>query len=224
MMKKAIRIAIILGFLLTTFIAAPPAFATDEEPHKGPYSTLMLEAFAAETGKTVDEIKALRESGLTYREIALQLGYEGEELSDLFDRVGEAVLALAVEEGIITQEVSDQLSQRLEIIRNIASWLVGIFLQRLGLTREEVVAYLQSGMTLREIMEMQGIEVGQGLYRRCGLSMEEIISRVRAGESMNDICPPLVNRPDVGTWFEWPGFDWSGFELSGYQWPWLNQP
>ena len=223
-MKKAIKIVIILGLLMVTLMAVTPAFAAEGEPLSGPYSDLMLEAFAAETGKTVAEIQAYRDGGLTYREIAVELGYEGEDLVDLFDRVGEAVLALAVERGIITQETSDQLSLRIVIIQKIASWLVGIFLERLGLTREEIVTYLQSGMTLREIMEMQGIEVGRGIVNRCGLSMEEVIARVRAGEKLNEICPPLSDRPDFKPGFNWPGINWPGFDWSGFEWQGFNHP
>jgi hypothetical protein len=223
MMKKAIKVMVILGLLLAGFSTTTPTFAADEEPFDGPYSTILLEAFATETGETVEDILALRMSGLSYREIAIQLGYEGEELTDLFERVGETALALAVEEGIITQEESDQITVRMTIIRNIVGWFVEIFLTRLGLTREEVVAYLQSGMTLREIMEMQGIEVGQGFFNRCGVTYEEFLTRIRAGEYVDEICPGL-QRPENRSerfWsdFNWSRFDWSEFERPKFNWP-----
>lgn len=196
-MKKAIPISFIFAILLVSVLWITPAFAMGEGPGQGPFSDLMLEAFVLEIQEdgsdlTVEDIQALRDSGMSFMDIAIDLGYEGEELTNLFDRVGETVLELAVQEGLITQDVSDKLSQRMEMISKIFQKLMGKFLEKLGLTQEELFTLLNSGMTLREILLQQGFEPRTNVATRCGLSREEILTRMRAGETLFEICPNLA--------------------------------
>ena len=192
-MSKKLGIIIVLTVVLISFLGVRPAYAADNDPDYEAWSELLLEAFAIETGKTVAQIQDFRDDGLTYREIALELGYEGEELTDLFERVSDTVLELAVEDGLISEDDSDKLSRRLKLIKTISSWIVDKILERLGLTKEEFIALLNSGMTIREIFGMEGIErTGSNNLNFCGISREEFIALIRSGESVSEICPGFV--------------------------------
>lgn len=199
-MKKAMSVMIILSMLLISVLTVTPAFAEEEGPHGGPYSDLMVEAFAIETGKTVAEIQALKDKGKSYLEIAQDLGYSGEELYNLLEQVGETVLDLAVKNGMITEEISDRMTQRME--RITGGSLFGKFLEQLDLTYESLISMLNSGMSFHEILIEQGFEPGGHLAERCGLSRDEIISRLKAGESLREVCPGMLV-PAGG----WPKFN-----------------
>lgn len=176
-----------------SFLGVKTAYAAENDPDYAAWSELLLEAFAIETGKTIAQIQDYRDDGLTYREIALKLDYEGEEITDLFERVSDTVLELAVEDGLISEDDSEKLSRRMQLIQTIASWIVDKILERLGLTKEEFVTLLNSGMTIREIFGMQGIERPEGSYLNvCGIPRDEFIARIRSGESVSVICPDLV--------------------------------
>ena len=184
---------ILLTVFLFSFLGVRSAHAQEELPDFAAWSDLLLEAFAIETGKTVQQIQDYRDDGLTYREIALDLGYEGEEFSDLFERIGETVLELAVVDQIISEDESEQLSRRMKLVQTITSWLVDRFMVRLGLTKEEFLELLNSGLTIRDILELQGIELPTRDYvTTCGITREEFMALMRSGESVRDICPGLM--------------------------------
>ncbi len=191
-MRKTFCISFIVAIFLVSFLGVRTVYAVENVPDLVVWSDLMLEAFAIETGKTVSQIQAYRDDGMTYREIALELGYTGEDFTDLFERVEETVLELAVDEELITQEDSDQLSRRIELIHRISAWILGKFLERLGLTQEDVVAMLNDGMTLREIFSLQSGENRGESATICGISYQEYIARIRSGESPSEICPNLM--------------------------------
>jgi uncharacterized protein (DUF433 family) len=190
-MKYAIKILIVLALLAAVGLTVGPVFAEEGSPQgKGPYSDMMVEAFAIETGKSIQEIQALKDSGKSYLEIAKDLGYAGEDLQDLMERVSDTVVQLAVDEGMIPQEMADKIIEREFRIGH--GELVDPFLEKLGLTREELVEMIESGMTFHEILLELGYEPGGHLAEKCGLSREEIISRIQGGETMREICPGLL--------------------------------
>lgn len=192
-MSKKFRIMILLTVFLFSLLGVRSAHAQENLPDFAAWSDLLLEAFAIETGKTVQVIQDYRDDGLSYREIALELGYEGEEFTDLFEQVGETVLELAVVDQLITEDESEQLSRRMKLVKTITSWLVDKFLARLGLTKEEFLELLNSGLTIRDILELQGIEPPTRDYvTTCGITREEFTALLRSGESVRNICPGLV--------------------------------
>lgn len=192
-MKNAMKILAILALLAISTLTAKTVYAEDEGPHGGPYSDLMVEAFAIETGKSVEEIQALRDSGKSYYQIAQDLGYSGDDLVDLLARVGETILDLAVDNGMITDEISERLTSRFERVQTGSPF--GRFLEKLGFTREELISLLNSGKSFNEILVEAGFEPGGHLAERCGLPREEIISRIKGGETMREICPGIMNFP-----------------------------
>ena len=197
-MKNAIKILVVLAVLAVVGLPLGTALAEEVTPRSnGPYSDLMVEAFAIETGKSVADIQALKDDGKTYLEIAKDLGYEGADLQDLMERVSDTVIELAVDEGMITEEIADKIINR-EREFQFGS-LVDPFLEKLGLTREALVEMIDSGMNFYEIMLELGYAPGGHLAEKCGLSREAIIERVQGGETLREICPELMVPPGV-----WP--------------------
>lgn len=194
-MKNAIKILAVFALLAAVGLSVGPAFAEEGTPPVGPYSDMMLEAFAIETGKSIEEIQTLKDSGKSYLEIAKDLGYAGEDLQDLMERVSDTVIELAVEAGMITQEVADKITERERKIGD--GDLAGKFLEKLGLTPGELVEMIRSGMTFQDIMLQLGYAPPGGyLAEKCGLSREEIIKRIQSGETLKEVCPALMTLPD----------------------------
>jgi DNA-binding CsgD family transcriptional regulator len=193
-MKNAIKILAALALLVAVALTVGTAFAEEGTPAGGPYSDMMVEAFAIETGKSIADIQTLKDGGKSYLEIAKDLGYAGEDLQDLMERVSDTVIELAVEAGMITQEVADKITERERRIGD--GDLAGKFLEKLGLTPGELAEMIQSGMTLQEIMLQLGYTPGGHLAEKCGLSREEIITRIQAGETLKEVCPGLMVPPD----------------------------
>jgi uncharacterized protein (DUF433 family) len=190
-MKTTIKLIPILALLVISVVVANPALAEDETPPVGgPLSDLMVSAFAAETGLSVTEVQNLVDDGWSLIEIAKDLGYTEADIKDLMEGVGDAALGLAVDQGMITQEQADKIANRERVIGN--SSLAGKFFERMGLTPEEVVSLLDSGMTFHEIALKQGLEFGGFLAERCGLSRDAIIARLDAGETLREICPGIM--------------------------------
>lgn len=200
-MKYAIKILAVLALLAAVALSVGTAMAEEVTPRSnGPYSDMMVEAFAIETGKSIEEIQALKDSGKTYLEIAQDLGYVGADLQDLMERVSDTVVQLAVDEGMMPQEMADKIIEREFRIGH--GELVDPFLEKLGLTREELVEMIGSGMTFQEILLEIGTIPGGHLAEKCGLSREAIISRIQAGETLREVCPDLLVPPG-----DWPRFN-----------------
>jgi len=183
--------------LALAFGAASPAFAQGgDHPERGdgPLSEYLIAAYADATGLSVEEVQSRVVAGETLKDIAASLGY-----SDLKGTVGSNALAMAVSAGAITQEQVDRLANREEMGGKGA----GIF-EKLGLSKEETKALLDSGMTMQEIFAQQGVargprdgshggnfdpRDGSRIAEFCGVSTDEVRSRMKAGETMQEICP-----------------------------------
>lgn len=72
----------------------------------------MVIAFAGKLGLTVDEINARLAAGETVSQIAFSKGYTYEQFRTLQVEARAQALALAVENGKLTQEQADWMSQR----------------------------------------------------------------------------------------------------------------
>jgi len=199
-MKITIKILTILALLAVSAVVITPAFAEEsppQPPDKVRMSELLIAAFADETGLTVEEVQDLRDSGMTFVQIAKDLGYSAEEVQTLMEDVSTAALALAVSEGVISEEKAARIAEREHRFR------IGMpfekFLVRLDLTREELTTMLKSGMTLHEIALEQGLEFGGHLASRCGLLREDIVAQISAGKTLKEICPGMM-MPEGG----WP--------------------
>ena len=117
-MKKTIKILTILAMLAISVAAVTPALAYDRPSRtlgerERPFSDLLIAAFAAETGLTVEEVQAFKDSGMTFVEIAQDLGYLGEDLINLFDQVRDTLLDMAVSEGLISEEMAARIAERI---------------------------------------------------------------------------------------------------------------
>jgi hypothetical protein len=199
-MKITIKILTILALLAVSAVVITPAFAEEDPPQppdKVRMSELLIAAFAAETQLTVEEVQDLRDSGMTFVQIAKDLGYSAEEVQTLMEDVSTAALALAVSEGVISEEKAAKIADREHRFRT--GMRFEKFLEILDLTREELGAMFESGMTLHEIALEQGLEFGGRLATRCGLAKEDIVTQIGAGKTLKEICPGMM-MPEGG----WP--------------------
>jgi hypothetical protein len=207
-MKNRMKILSILALLAAAVLAVTPAWADEgtppppgegqnQSPERGQLSELMTAAFAAETGLTVEEVRDLRESGMSLVQIAQDLGYEGEDLKTLMEDVGNAALDLAVVDGVISEEKAEMITLRRE--NYYFGMIFDKLFEALDLTKEDIVAMLESGMTLHEIALQQGVEFGGHLAGRCGMTREEIITGVNGGKTLKELCPGIM-MPEGG----WP--------------------
>jgi hypothetical protein len=203
-MKTALQILAMLALVALTVWAVTPVFAEESPPtppHHTPdrvrMSELLVEAFAAETELTVEEVQAYKDEGMTLVWIAQELGYSGEELTALMSAVSSTALDAAVKEGIVSEEKAEMIISREGKFQ--FGMIFDNFLEQLGLTKEELAAKLESGMTLHEIAIEQGVEFGGHLARRCGLTREEIIAGIDGGKTLKELCPGMM-MPEGG----WP--------------------
>jgi len=203
-MKTALQILAMLALVALTVVAVTPVLA-EESPPTPPHHTvdrarmseLLVEAFAAETELTVAEVQAYKDDGMTLVQIAQELGYSGEELTALMSAVSSAALDAAVEEDLISEEKAEMIVSREGKFQ--FGMIFDKFLEKLDLTKDELMTMLESGMTLHEIAIKQGVEFGGHLARRCGLTREQIIAGIDKGKKLEELCPGIM-MPEGG----WP--------------------
>jgi hypothetical protein len=197
-MNKTFKVFSLLAVLTIMFAAVSPALAQEVTPPagSGPFSDYMVSAFAASVGLSVEEVQARRANGETLAQIAQSLGYD----KSLMTTVGSNAMTQAVSAGAITQERADQIANRRAASGGMKN---SAMLEKLGLTKEQLNALLDSGMSMQDIFAQQGVEFptkkGNGILDNsveiCGLTREEIKARRAAGEKLRDICPAL-NLPE----------------------------
>jgi len=197
-MKKTITILIILISLV--FSAAivpaafvPPAFAQGETPPKLPpvphippegspsfwninfgdfdgttLRGLIIQAFIDVLGLDETEIDWFLDKGMNLYTIAILFGYTGDDLIGLMDTVIDRAIDNAVTEGYISDGMAEILKDRvddLEARLSVLEWA--------GLTREEFMAMLESGMTVCDIAYELEFPFEWFFSRLCIYSVEE---------------------------------------------------
>ena len=191
-MKKKTTILILLVLLIFSVTFATTAFAEEgtppPEPIPPPESNgeiyfrgidlgdfdgsvlheLLIKAFIEITGLYEDEVQAFLDKGMNLVSIAILLGYSGEDLTDLMEKVGEEALDLAVEKKLISQGIADAISDRVDQLGSSLN-----LMEQLGLTREELKEMLASGMTICDIAIEQDIGFTSLWTYRCRFSTEE---------------------------------------------------
>jgi len=140
MKRFSIITALIIGIAIFTFAIAYPAAAADlfrggptgtESGRNGQQgsagtgvpveqninldgalSDLIHENLAAALGITPEELTARLDSGETFSEIALSLGFDQTSVMDMMTQARADALAQAVADGLITQEQADWVASR----------------------------------------------------------------------------------------------------------------
>lgn len=207
-MNNKIKIISLLAAFAMTFAAVSPAFAQeDSPPRRGehPLSEYIFSAFAATVGLTEEEVKSRLDNGETLKQIAESLGYSETRSTVISTAITEAVSA-----GVITQEQADRMANREHRKGQFGGERREAMLENLGLTQGELRSLLDSGMTMQEIFEQQGVEmqfgggsrIGEGgpggkLADHCGLAQEELQAGLDSGQTIQDMCPDL-ERPKTG--------------------------
>ncbi len=79
---------------------------------KGVMHEYMIAGLAEALGLAPEELEERHEAGESFEDIALSLGFTEDELPGLFEEAHAEALALAVADGVITQEQADEMLER----------------------------------------------------------------------------------------------------------------
>lgn len=221
-MNRYTRILIILAVIVVTLAAFSPAFAQEpqpDQPDRGSLKELILEFFSQVFGLDVSEVQELVADKIRLVKIARDAGWSDEDIRQKMPQVFQGALDQAVENGLITEEQAGRITNCQERRVERRGDRLDALLERLDLTKEELKEKLDSGMTVKEIAEEQGIEIkgcpaprwrlsppwlkGLALERlaeECGISVEEIREQLKEGTPFKEICPDV----------ELPGRPWRG--------------
>ena len=192
-MKKGLLISGILVLLLTLG-GATIVFAQDENPQTedpavwygcggmgrgmmGDWNgdsamhELYFGLLAENLGLSTDELEQKLQDGQTLQEVALELGWTEDDFSEMFAETHTSALKQAVEEGILTQEQANWMSERFSA-RTSSSMFSGthhafmysedyleVAAGYLDLSVEELQERLQNGETLWSISSESGMSL-----------------------------------------------------------------
>ncbi|MEW6718292.1 MAG: hypothetical protein AB1345_12445 [Chloroflexota bacterium] len=134
-----------------------------------PLHEYMETALAEALGLTVEELESRKEAGETLWDIAQDLGLGAEELGDIMQKAREKALAQAVADGVITEEQAEWMLDR---FHPFGRW--GFGLGMMGW-------YNGEAHPMHEYMETALADV-------LGLTVEELETRMEAGETIEDIA------------------------------------
>ncbi len=218
-MNRNTRILIILAVIAVTMAAFSPAFAQEpqpDQPERGTLKELVLEFFAQVFGLDLQEVQELVAGKIRLVKIARDAGWSDEDIRQKMPQVFQGALDQAVGEGLITEEQAGRITNRHERRVEQRGDRLDALLERLGLTKEQLKEKLDSGMTIKEIAEEQGIEITrrpaprlrlsppwlkglalEKLADECGFSVEELREQLKEGTPFKEICPDvdLPRRP-----------------------------
>ena len=218
-MKRHTKALIVMAVLAISLAAFSPALAQEpqpDRPERGAIKELILEFFANVFGLDLEEVQELVADKIRLVKIARDAGWSAEDIREKMPDVFQGALDQAVEDELITEEQAERLTNRHERRVERRQDIHGAMLDKLGLTQEELKQKLESGMTLKEIAEEQGIEIKERpqqrwrrsppwlkglaferLAEKCGLSVEELKEQLQEGSRLEDICPniELPERP-----------------------------
>jgi len=113
MKKRVVLIAVVAalavslgGVGLAYAAGGPPGDKLGNET-QGALHDLMIASMASALDISTTELESRLDAGETPGEIALDLGFEEDQIFDLLDEARAEALAQAVEDGLITQEQAD---------------------------------------------------------------------------------------------------------------------
>lgn len=121
-MKKSI-VVIVLVAAASALLATGVAFAQSPQPPQplsaagrgtgdGPLHEYMVNAIAEALGITPADFEARRAAGQTAYEIALDLGFDADQIPALLSEARAAALDAAAAAGVITQQQADWMQSR----------------------------------------------------------------------------------------------------------------
>lgn len=116
-MKKLFMTLAVLGVVVVAFASAGSVFAQTSTPPApgtgtGYMHDEMVAVYAEALGLTAEELDARLDAGETLAQVAYSTGMTATEFRDLAVTLREKVIALAVENGTITQEQADWMASR----------------------------------------------------------------------------------------------------------------
>lgn len=212
-MKRHTKVLVVLAVLTISLMAFSPALAQDtqpDQPEKGAIKELILQFFADVFGLDLEEVQELVADKFRLVKIARDAGWSAEDIREKMPEVLEGALDQALDDGLITEEQAERLTNHHERRVERRQDIRGAMLDKLGLTQEELKEKFESGMTLKEIAEEQGIEINrlpgqrwrwsppwvkglaiERLAEKCGLPVEELKEQLQEGSRLKDICPDL---------------------------------
>ena len=164
--------------------ATIPVFAQTETTPKlreGPLSDYIISVLAKNSGLGIEELQARMANGETIGQIAQSLSQDKVFVADLV----KTAVTNALNDGAITQDQAKKIENR-KINR-----VGGAMLEKLELTREELQAKLDSGMTMGDILAEAGLPAPRpdnpAMLRRLGLTREELQAKLDSGMTMEQI-------------------------------------
>lgn len=122
-MKKTLLVIAVLGVLTIALAATGSAYAQGVNPPQprgpmmgggeGPLHDYMVDAMASVLKMSATDLEARLETGETFYQIAISKGFTADQIPALMQTARTDALKKAVVDGVITQEQSDWMSQRM---------------------------------------------------------------------------------------------------------------
>lgn len=172
---------LVIGATTFTAIGASAHPGGDVPAHQAP-GVVVSEVL----GLSKDELKDAKDSGQSFEEIVASNGFESLEAFET--EVESALRTTLAEQGLSEEEIDKQIVQHQEH-RKLRQDIEAAHQSLLGLSREEVKAKLDGGMTMDEILAAAGFDSKDALHEAIaeslaqtwadeGVSQEEIDGRL----------------------------------------------